>query len=151
MPTCGLAVAESERVAPELITDIENALASLGLNDAQLTIRMTGCPNGCARPYTADIALVGRRPEVYHVFVGGRLAGDRMADLYAGDVKIEEIIPTLTPLLTKYSEERLPGEGLGDFYQRLFERTSSRRRLTGKETPTLTDLQPKLVQLGVTK
>ena len=151
MPTCGLAVAESERFAPALITDLENTLASLGLDDAQLTIRMTGCPNGCARPYTADIAFVGRRPEVYHIFVGGRLAGDRMADLYAGDVKVEEIIPTLMPLLTKYSEERLPQEGLGDFYQRLLERTSSRRRLTGKETPTLTDLQPKLVQLGVTE
>jgi sulfite reductase beta subunit-like hemoprotein len=149
MPTCGLAVAESERVAPGLITDIENALASLGLQDAQLTIRMTGCPNGCARPYTADIAFVGRRPGVYHVFVGGRLAGDRMADLYAGDVKDEDIIPTLMPLLTKYSEERKPGEGLGDFYQRLLQRTDKRRRLTGKETPTVDELQPKLVQIGV--
>ena len=75
MPTCGLAVAESERVMPEFITEVENALAELGLADTQLTIRMTGCPNGCARPYTADIALVGRRPGVYHLFVGGRLAG----------------------------------------------------------------------------
>jgi len=149
MPTCGLAVAESERVAPELITEIENTLAGIGLQDAQLTIRMTGCPNGCARPYTADIAFVGRRPGVYHVFVGGRLAGDRMADLYAGDVKVEEIIPTLMPLLTKYADERKPGEGLGDFYQRLFERTDTRRRVTGKETPTFDELQPKLVHLGV--
>ena len=151
MPTCGLAVAESERVAPSLITEIENALAGIGLDDAQMTIRMTGCPNGCARPYTADIAFVGRRPGIYHVFVGGRLAGDRMADLYAADVKMEEIIPTLMPLLTKYADERKPGEGLGDFYQRLFERTETRRRVTGKETPTLDDLQPKLVQIGVTK
>lgn len=151
MPTCGLAVAESERVAPELITQIEKTLASIGLQDTQLTIRMTGCPNGCARPYTADIAFVGRRPGVYHVFVGGRLAGDRMADLFAGDVNVEDIIPTLMPLLTKYSEERKPGEGLGDFYQRLLERTDARRRLTGKEIPTLDELQSKLVQIGVTE
>jgi sulfite reductase beta subunit-like hemoprotein len=94
---------------------------------------------------------VGRRPGVYHVFVGGRLAGDRMADLYAGDVKIEEIIPTLMPLLTKYAEERQPAEGLGDFYQRLLERTDSRRRVTGKEIPTFDELQPKLVQIEATK
>lgn len=149
MPTCGLAVAESERVSPELITEIGNTLTSLGLDDTKLTIRMTGCPNGCARPYTADIAFVGRRPGVYHVFVGGRLAGDRMADLYAGDVKVDEIIPTLLPLLTKFSEERQHNEGLGDFYQRILERTDPRRRLTGKETPTFDELQPKLVQIGV--
>ncbi len=132
---------------PELITEIENTLDSLGLADAQLTIRMTGCPNGCARPYTADIALVGRRPGVYHLFVGGRLAGDRMADLYGADVKIEDLIETLMPLLTKYAEARNPGEGLGDFYQRILERTENRRRVTGKETPTQDDVLPKLVQI----
>ncbi len=147
MPTCGLAVAESERVMPDLITEIGNCLESLGLDDAQLTIRMTGCPNGCARPYTADIALVGRRPGVYHLFVGGRLAGDRMADLYAADVKIEETIETLMPLLTSFAETRNPGEGLGDFYQRILGRTEARRRLTGKETPTINEVLPKLVQI----
>lgn len=149
MPTCGLAVAESERVSPELITSIEQRLEELGVGDAELTIRMTGCPNGCARPYTADIALVGRRPGVYHLFVGGRLAGDRMADLYEADVKIEDVLTTLNPLLIRYAADRIEGEGLGDFYQRIFERTEPRRRLTGKETPTFADLQPKLVQLGV--
>ena len=122
-------------------------MESMGLDDTQLTIRMTGCPNGCARPYTADIAFVGRRPGVYHLFVGGRLAGDRMADLYAADVKIEEAIETLMPLLTKFAETRLPGEGLGDFYQRVLERADSRRRLTGKETPTFDEVQPKLVHI----
>lgn len=151
MPTCGLAVAEAERMAPAFITEIENALKSLGLDDTQLTIRLTGCPNGCARPYTADIALVGRRPEVYHLFVGGRLAGDRMADLYAADVKRDEIIETLTPLLAQFAENRKPGEGLGDFYQRLLDRTDSRRRVTGKETATFDSIQPKLVQLGASQ
>ena len=144
MPTCGLAVAESERVMPDLITEIENTLESMGLGDTQLTIRMTGCPNGCARPYTADIALVGRRPGVYHLFVGGRLAGDRMADLYAADVKIEDLIETLMPLLLKYAETRNPDEGLGDFYQRILGRTENRQRVTGKEVPTMNDVLPRL-------
>jgi sulfite reductase beta subunit-like hemoprotein len=148
MPTCGLAVAESERVMPDFITEVENAFAKLGIADTQLTIRMTGCPNGCARPYTADIALVGRRPGIYHLFVGGRLAGDRMADLYAADVKIEAILETLKPLLTKFAADRNPGEGLGDFYQRVLERTESRKRVTGKEVPTFDDVQPKLIQIG---
>jgi sulfite reductase (ferredoxin) len=148
MPTCGLAVAESERVISDVLTEVEQKLTELKLDDTKLTIRMTGCPNGCARPYTADIAFVGRRPGVYHLFVGGRLAGDRMADLYAADVKIEEAIETLSPLLTQYAENRQGDEGLGDFYQRLLGKSELRQRLTGKETPTFDELQPKLVQLG---
>lgn len=147
MPTCGLAVAESERALPDLMTDIENKLEAIGIGDTKLTIRMTGCPNGCARPYTADIAFVGRRPGIYHLFVGGRLAGDRMADLYAADVKIEEAIETLEPLLLKYKSDRNEGEGLGDFYQRLLDRSETRTRVTGKEEPTFDQLAP-LVQLG---
>ena len=148
MPTCGLAVAESERAAPGVLTELENKFDELGLNDAQLTVRMTGCPNGCARPYTADIAFVGRRPGVYHLFVGGRLAGDRMADLYAGDVKVEEAIDVLTPLLTKYSQHRSNGECLGDFYRRVIGEDETRRRVTGKEEATIESVEPKLVQLG---
>ena len=149
MPTCGLAVAESERAAPQFITELEQSLSTLGLDDAKLTVRMTGCPNGCARPYTADIALVGRRPGIYHLFVGGRLAGDRMADLYAADVPLDEVIEVLTPLLVQYAANRQPDEGLGDFYQRLLQRSEPRHRLTGKENPTFESLQSKLVQLGV--
>ncbi len=149
MPTCGLAVAESERFLPDFMTELEDKFRELGLEDTKLTIRMTGCPNGCARPYTADIAFVGRRPGIYHIFVGGRLAGDRMADLYAGDVKIEEAIATLEPLLMTYRENRNQGEGLGDYYQRVLERTDARRRVTGKEVPTIDSIQPKLVQIGV--
>jgi sulfite reductase beta subunit-like hemoprotein len=147
LPTCGLAVAESERAAPDFISQLETRLASLGIADAKLTVRMTGCPNGCARPYTADIALVGRRPGVYHLFVGGRLAGDRMADLYLADVKLEEVVDVLTPLLIQYAHERLEEEGLGDFYQRILQRNEPRSRLTGKETPTFDQLVPKLVPL----
>lgn len=147
MPTCGLAVAESERALPDLMTDIEGTFKSLGIDDAKLTIRMTGCPNGCARPYTADLAFVGRRPGIYHIFVGGRLEGDRMADLYAADVKIEESIETLTPLLTRYAADRKTNEGLGDFYQRLLNRTETRTRVTGKEEATFDQIAP-LVQLS---
>ena len=149
MPTCGLAVAESERVAPNLITEIEEKIDQLGLASEQFTIRMTGCPNGCARPYTADIAFVGRRPGVYHVFVGGRLAGDRMADLYAADVKIEDVVDTLAPLLAQFAAAKQPGECLGDFYQRIMDSSSHRRRITGKEDSTIEQLQQKLVQIQI--
>lgn len=151
MPTCGLAVAESERIAPDVITELETCLQGFGLGDVPLTIRMTGCPNGCARPYTADLALVGRRPGVYHLFVGGRLDGDRLADLYAADVGIEEVVATLEPLFKQFAEQRFPNEGLGDFYQRLLDREQPRRRLTGKETPTFDQLQPRLVQIEVNR
>ncbi|MEM7781759.1 MAG: NADPH-dependent assimilatory sulfite reductase hemoprotein subunit [Planctomycetota bacterium] len=147
MPTCGLAVAESERALPDLMTDIENELKEIGLDQSQMTIRMTGCPNGCARPYTADIALVGRRPGVYHLFVGGRLAGDRMADLYAADVKIEKVIETLHPLLTSFAKHKIGNECLGDYYRRLSGDVEPRKRVTGKELPTMEAIQPKLVQL----
>ena len=147
MPTCGLAVAESERASPEVIASIESKLSELGLADVPLTIRMTGCPNGCARPYTADIAFVGRRPGVYHLFVGGRLAGDRMADLYAADMKVEDTVETLTPLLTKFAKERKADEGLGDFYQRLLNRSETRRRVTGKEEATFDQIAP-LIQIS---
>ncbi len=147
MPTCGLAVAESERAMPDVIRELGDKLESMGLGDTKLTVRMTGCPNGCARPYTADIAFVGRRPGVYHLFVGGRLEGDRMADLYAADMKVEDTISTLEPLLKKYAADRTDGEGLGDFYQRLLGRSERRLRVTGKEEATFDEVQP-LVQLG---
>ena len=147
MPTCGLAVAESERVSHDIIGAIGTRLEELGLADVPLTIRMTGCPNGCARPYTADIAFVGRRPGVYHLFVGGRLTGDRMADLFAGDVKVEDAVEVLTPLFKKFAADRSQNEGLGDFYQRILKRDSPRKRVTGKEEQTLETIAP-LVQIG---
>ena len=147
LPTCGMAVAESERVAPAVVREIESLIASVGVTDEPFTFRMTGCPNGCARPYTADIALVGRRPGIYHLFVGGRLAGDRMADLYAADIKIEDFIETLRPLVEQWAAHRRPKEGLGDFYQRMFERDEPRQRITGKEVASFDELQPRLVQL----
>ena len=140
LPTCGLAVAESERAIPGLLDQLEAELESLGLKHEPLTVRMTGCPNGCARPYTADIAFVGRSLGLYHVYVGGGLAGDRLVDLYRGDVPVEEILDTLRPLLHRWAAERTPGEGLGDFYQRLMGLRAVRSTVTGRELPTIDQL-----------
>jgi sulfite reductase beta subunit-like hemoprotein len=136
LPTCGLAVAESERAIPAILDQFEAELESLGLRDAPLTIRMTGCPNGCARPYTADLAFVGRSLDLYNVYVGGGLAGDRLVDLYRADVPLEELLPSVRPLLVRWAAERLDGEGLGDFYQRILGRSTPRTAVTGKEQPT---------------
>ncbi len=135
LPTCPLAIAESERVMPAILDRIETELESLHLRDAPLTIRMTGCPNGCVRPYTADVALVGRRPGTYHIYVGGGLSGDRMADLYAADVPIDAIVEVLRPLLIEWAARRQPDEGLGDFYRRMTGRLSPRLCLRGDEQP----------------
>jgi sulfite reductase beta subunit-like hemoprotein len=136
LPTCGLALGESERLMPSIVDRFEAELTALGLRDVPITLRMTGCPNGCARPYTADIALVGRGPDVYHVFVGGSLAGNRLADLYAADVPTAELVDVLRPLLKAWAGARRDGEGLGDFYQRLLGNRPPRGSVTGKETPT---------------
>jgi sulfite reductase beta subunit-like hemoprotein len=141
MPTCGLALAESERVLPSVLTQLEQELVQLDLAGVPLTVRMTGCPNGCARPYNADIGIVGRRPGVYNVFVGGTMVGNRLADLFAADVRIENIPATLRPLLERFAQDRQQGEALGDFYQRIVGRTEPRRLLTGQETPTAPLLQ----------
>jgi sulfite reductase beta subunit-like hemoprotein len=146
LPTCGLAVAESERVIPKILDQFEAELEGLGLRDAPLTIRMTGCPNGCARPYTADLAFVGRSLDLYNVYVGGSLAGDRLVDLYRADVPTEELLPVVRPLLARWAAERQSNEGLGDFYQRIAPRSEPRTAVTGREQPTFD-----LVQLQVSR
>jgi sulfite reductase (ferredoxin) len=136
LPTCGLAVADSERVIPELLDRFEAELSALGLRDEPLTIRMTGCPNGCARPYTADIAFVGRSLGLYNVYVGGGLGGDRVVDLFRADVRFDELLDAVRPLLVRWAAERAPGEGLSDFYQRLVGRTERRTSISGREEPS---------------
>ncbi|MEM9413569.1 MAG: hypothetical protein AAGA30_20845 [Planctomycetota bacterium] len=91
--------------------------------------------------------MVGRRPGIYHLFIGGRLAGDRMSDLYAADIHVEDMIDTLRPLVEQWATHRRPQEGFGDFYQRLLGRDEPRQRLTGKETASFEQVQPQLVQL----
>lgn len=117
-PTCGLAITESERALPGIIDQLEPELAKLGLSSETFTLRMTGCPNGCARPYNCDIGLVGRAAGKYTVFVGGRLLGDRLNFMYKDMVPAEEIVPTLVPLFAYFKHDRLEGETLGDFCHR---------------------------------
>jgi sulfite reductase (ferredoxin) len=119
LPTCGLALAEAERVLPDVITELERELEALGVADTPLTVRMTGCPNGCARPYTADLAFVGRSLHKYAVFVGGSMLGTRLATLYADLVPRDRLVATVRPLFERYRDERLAGERFGDFCHRV--------------------------------
>lgn len=119
VPTCGLAISESERVLPGLIDQLEASLVRLGLQGEIFSVRMTGCPNGCARPYQSDIGLVGRSGEKYTVFVGGRLLGDRLNSMLCDLVPMAQIIPTLEPLLGQFKMQRLERETFGEFCDRL--------------------------------
>ncbi len=147
LPTCGLALAESERFLPSTLDELEAVFEELGLSDEPLTVRSTGCPNGCARPYTADIAFVGRKPETYDIFVGGRLAGDRMAELLAENVDAADLVPTLRPLLEAWARGRAGDESFGDFYHRVFTDGSPRPIVTGsKEHPSLERVMAAMAQ-----
>jgi len=119
LPTCGLAVAEAERALPDVIAHLERELEQLGLGDAALTVRMTGCPNGCARPYTADLAFVGRSLNKYGVFVGGSMLGTRLGTLYADLVPRDRLVAAVRPLFERYRHERLDNERFGDFVHRV--------------------------------
>ncbi len=114
-PTCGLAMAESERYLPSLIDRIDILLSAHGLHDEAITIRMTGCPNGCARPYIAEIGLVGKGPGRYNLYLGAGFAGDRLNKLYRENIDEEEILATLDPLFSRYADEGADGERFGDF------------------------------------
>jgi sulfite reductase (NADPH) hemoprotein beta-component len=115
LPTCGLALAESERYLPDLIDALDEKLAQHGLSDDDIVIRMTGCPNGCARPYLAEIGLVGKGPGRYNLYLGAAFDGSRMSKLYAEDLQHDEIIAQLDPVLAAYSRERAANERFGEF------------------------------------
>lgn len=115
LPTCGLALAESERYLPDLVGEIEEVLDEVGLRQDAITIRMTGCPNGCARPYISEIAFVGRAPGKYNLYLGGGFYGERLNKLFKESIKAEEIKETLRPILTDYAKSREDGERFGDF------------------------------------
>jgi sulfite reductase (ferredoxin) len=117
-PTCGLSITESERVFPGLIDDLETEIARHGLDKEKISVHMTGCPNGCARPYTPDIGLVGRAVGKYSMFLGGNAQGTRLCFLYKDMVPFDEIVSTLSPLLTAYKIGRQDGESFGDFCAR---------------------------------
>ena len=115
LPTCGLALAESERYLPDLVTALEEVILRAGLRDDNIVIRMTGCPNGCARPYLAEIGLVGRTPGKYSLYLGAAFDGSRLNKLYRQDVGHDEIVAALSPLIERYAKERDAGERFGDF------------------------------------
>lgn len=118
LPTCGLSVTESERVMPQAIDQLEVELAKYGLEEEKVAVHMTGCPNGCARPYTPDIGLVGRGPLKYKVYLGGNARGTRLAYEYKDHVPLDELGTTLSPVFAYYASERQNGETFGDFCDR---------------------------------
>lgn len=115
LPTCGLALAESQRYLPDLITEIDVVLEEAGLRHDAITIRMTGCPNGCARPYIAEIGFVGKAPGKYNLYLGGGHAGQRLNKLYASSISGTDAAKVLKPLIQDYAKNREEGERFGDF------------------------------------
>ncbi|WP_342380682.1 assimilatory sulfite reductase (NADPH) hemoprotein subunit [Myxococcus stipitatus] len=118
LPTCGLAMAEAERYLPTFVERVEDRLTAHGLQDANILLRITGCPNGCARPYLAEIALVGKAPGRYNLHLGGDVRGQRLNRLYRENVDEATILAVLDPLFAAYARERLRGEGFGDYVVR---------------------------------
>jgi sulfite reductase (NADPH) hemoprotein beta-component len=115
LPTCGLALAESERYMPDLLDALDERLAAHGLSADDIVIRMTGCPNGCARPYLAEIGLVGKGPGRYNLYLGAAFDGSRMNKLYAEDIEHGAIVAALDPIFAAYAAGRQWGERFGDF------------------------------------
>jgi sulfite reductase (ferredoxin) len=119
LPTCGLAIAESERAIPDILDRIRKLLVRVGLRKEEFVIRMTGCPNGCARPYIAELGFVGRAPNVYQMWLGADPHQTRLAQVYRDRVAADEIEQVLEPLLVYFKQERQPGERFGDFCDRM--------------------------------
>lgn len=119
LPTCGLATAESERFLPTVIKEFEGLLGELGLSEEAITIRMTGCSNGCARPYISEIGFVGRTPGKYDLFLGADFFGARMNTIYRESVPSSEFLNILRPILTAFRDERQNEERFGDFCHRV--------------------------------
>jgi sulfite reductase (ferredoxin) len=119
LPSCPLALTESERALPAIIKGLEVEVARLGLQQDVFALRMTGCTNGCSRPYNADIGIVGRAAGRYAIYLGGRRVGDRLGFLYRDGVPLEQLVAALTAVLGHFKQHRFDGETLGDFCHRL--------------------------------
>jgi len=118
LPTCGLALTEAERVLDDVVADVHAAMAQAGIGDEEITFRMTGCPNGCARPYSAEIGLVGRTKTSYDILIGGDHVGRRLTTTYRTGVKRDAVGAELAPLFARYVAERGAGERFGDWCHR---------------------------------
>ncbi len=119
LPSCGLALTEAERVRDNIVAAVEDRLRQYGLEQERLSIRITGCPNGCARPYTGDIGIVGRMPGFYALFVGGDFEGTRLNTPLVDKVPLNGIADVLDPLFALFASDRAGGEGFGDFCYRV--------------------------------
>jgi len=118
LPTCGLALAESERILPQLLEKLEPLFEAAGVKSDAVSLRVTGCPNGCARPYLAEIGLVGRAPNKYALYLGAKYNGERLNRLASPSVTLDDAVKMLAPIIQRYGTERHPGEGFGDFCDR---------------------------------
>ncbi|MDX2006103.1 MAG: NADPH-dependent assimilatory sulfite reductase hemoprotein subunit [Meiothermus sp.] len=137
LPTCGLAITESERVMPEVTRELDALLEKLELADGPAPhVRMTGCPNGCARPYSAEVGLVGRSLNSYTVYLGGSRLGTRLGEVFLDNVKREEIAARLEPVLAAFKRERHDGEAFGDFCYRLGPHALKQRFAPGNSNAT---------------
>jgi len=119
LPTCGLALAESERMLPGLVDRVEKLCAELGLTNEEIIIRSTGCPNGCARPYMAELGFVGKAPGRYQVWLGGNATGTRLNRVWKETLKEVDLETELRPVLTRFAKERSPNERFGDWCDRV--------------------------------
>jgi len=119
LPTCGQAITESERIMPEVVAEIQNELNAVGLPEDVVHLRTSGCPNGCSRPYTAEIGIVGASIDMYSVYLGASNLGTRLGALFAQNVKRRDIAPRLRPVLELYKDSRQTGESFGDFCHRI--------------------------------
>jgi len=114
-PTCGLAMAESERYFPSLVDKLDVIIKQAGLEHDPILIRMTGCPNGCARSSLAEIRFIGKAPGKYNLYLGAGFYGQRLNKLYRENINEEQILAELSPIIQRYAQEREPGERFGDF------------------------------------
>jgi len=119
LPTCALAITESERIMPEVVGEIQKHLNESGLAEDEVTLRTSGCPNGCSRPYTAEIGIVGASVDMYTIYLGAAPHGTRLGLAFATNVKRPDVAPKLRPIFENYKANRLKSERFGDFCHRL--------------------------------
>jgi sulfite reductase (ferredoxin) len=148
IPTCGLAISESERALPAIIDQFETMLNEIGLGDLEMSIRMTGCPNGCARPYNSDIGLVGRTGDKYSFYIGGTTRGDQLNFLLQDLVHRDQIIPHSRKLLEVYKVERKENELFGDWCTR--KGVENLCGLLGLTPPAVAPAKPQPSRAGTT-
>jgi sulfite reductase (NADPH) hemoprotein beta-component len=129
LPTCGLAMAESERYLPALLGRLESLLEHHGLGQQAITLRMTGCPNGCARPYLAEIGLVGKAPGRYNLHLGAAANGTRLNRLWRENIDEDGLLEELDTLFAAYAAQREVDESFGDFVARTESAAESRAQV----------------------